>query len=91
LVRIVLLDCEAPVRHRRLVELRGQPELSNAKMDHWSAYLRGQADGLKLPVIDTTQLDIDVAADALESYVKTVRDEATGEVMTALEMAEESG
>jgi hypothetical protein len=77
LVRIVLLDCEASVRHKRLVELRGQPELSNTKMDCWAAYLRGQADALNLPVIDTTRLDIDAAADALESYVQTVRDEAT--------------
>ena len=75
LVRVILLDCAAPVRHARLVQLRGQPEFSNPQMDCWAAYLRGQADALKLSVIDTTSLDINAAADALASQVQAVRDE----------------
>ena len=73
--RIVLLDCEASVRHKRLVELRGQPELSNSRMDCWAAYLRGQADALKLPVIDTTHLGLDEAAEVLAGCVEKVRAE----------------
>jgi len=68
--RIVLLDCDATTRNRRLSELRGQPELANPRMDCWAAYLRGQADALDLPVIDTTQLGIDGVADALVVQVK---------------------
>jgi hypothetical protein len=34
-------------------------------MDCWAAYLRGQADALNLPIIDTTHLAIDAAVDAL--------------------------
>jgi hypothetical protein len=64
-VRVVLLDCAPPVRHARLTGLRGQPELSNSRMDCWAAYLRGQADALNLPIIDTTHLAIDAAVDAL--------------------------
>jgi hypothetical protein len=75
LVRLVLLDCVASVRHTRLAGLRGQPELSNPQMDCWAAYLRGQADALNLPVIDTTRLGIDAAADALAGYVHIVRAE----------------
>jgi hypothetical protein len=37
-------------------------------MDHWAAYLRGQADALKLFVIDTTDLTVSQAADRLEEY-----------------------
>ena len=37
-------------------------------MDPWAAYLRGQADALKLKVIDTTALTISQAADQLEFY-----------------------
>jgi len=74
-VRIVLLDCAPAVRHARLVGPRGQPELSSARMDCWAAYLRGQADALNLPIIDTTDLGIDAAVDALVVYVEQVRAE----------------
>lgn len=74
-VPIVLLDCARQVRNRRLIELRGQPELANSDMDCWAAYLRGQADALDLPVIDTTSLEIDAVADALTVHVERVRAE----------------
>jgi hypothetical protein len=44
-------------------------------MDCWAAYLRGQADALNLPVIDTTSLGIDAAVDALVIHVETIRAE----------------
>jgi hypothetical protein len=75
LVRVVLLDCAAHVRHARLAGPRGQPELSNPRMDCWAAYLRGQADALELPVIDTTNLGIDAAVDALIVHVERLRTE----------------
>lgn len=74
-VRIVLLDCDTSVRHRRLIELRGQSELVNSQMDCWAAYLRGQADGLDLPVIDTTNQDVEAVADALMVHVEEARAE----------------
>jgi hypothetical protein len=63
--RIVLLDCAAEERARRLAGPRAQPELVNARMDAWAAYLRGQADALGLRVIDTTGRPVDAVADAL--------------------------
>jgi hypothetical protein len=42
-------------------------------MDCWAAYLRGQADALDLPVIDTTNVAIDAVVDALVFYVQQVR------------------
>lgn len=74
-VRIVLLDCESSVRHKRLTELRGQSELVNSQMDCWAAYLRGQADALDLPVIDTTRQDIEAVANALMVHVGRARAE----------------
>jgi hypothetical protein len=65
LVRVVLLDCAPAVRHARLIGPRDQPALSNPQMDCWAAYLRGQADALDLPVIDTTDIGIEAAADGL--------------------------
>lgn len=67
---VVLLDCSPEVRATRLCGPRGQPELATARMDRWAAYLRGQADALSLPVIDTTEVTIAEAADDLQALVQ---------------------
>lgn len=69
---VVLLDCSPEVRAARLRGPRGQGELATARMDDWAAYLRGQADALALPVIDTSELTITEAADQLERIVLEV-------------------
>lgn len=51
---VVLVDCDYTERNARLRGPRGQPELATTQMDCWAAYLRGQADALGLPVLDTT-------------------------------------
>jgi len=66
---IILLDCTIEVRRYRLVELRKRPELANAQMDCWAAYLAGQAHALGLPVIDTGELTPDEVADRVEGLV----------------------
>jgi hypothetical protein len=82
--QIVLLDCAPPVRNLRLIELRGQPELANSQMDCWAAYLRGQADALDLPVIDTTTLPLEGVADALIVLVESARAERKAATKNAL-------
>jgi hypothetical protein len=52
--RVVLVDCGYAERNARLRGPRGQPELATADMDCFAAYMRGQADALHLPVVDTT-------------------------------------
>ena len=76
-VRVVLLECAAAVRHARL-EMRGQPEFAAPRMDVWAGYLRGQADALQLPIVDTTHMNVEVVADALETEIETLRAEAGG-------------
>ena len=71
---VVLLDCSAAVRAARLRGPRGQPELVTPCMDDWAAYLRGQADALRLPVIDTSALTIAESADQLEVIVRRLLD-----------------
>jgi hypothetical protein len=83
MVSVVLLDCAPSVRHTRLSELRGQAELSNSRMDCWAAYLRGQADALDLPVVETTSLGIDAVADALVVHIQKVRVERQAEAEQA--------
>jgi chloramphenicol 3-O-phosphotransferase len=68
-VHVVLLDCSPDVRAARLRGPRQQPELANDRMDHWAAYLRGQADALDLAVIDTSLLTVSEAATELEEIV----------------------
>ncbi len=67
-VRVVLLDCRSDVRQRRLAA-RGHPEPATARTDAWAAYLRGQAEALDLPVIDTSELTVAETADAVEAQV----------------------
>ena len=66
---IVLLDCTPEVRGQRL-DGRGQPELANHQMNTWAAYLRGQADALGLPVIDTGDLSVHEVADRVEELAR---------------------
>ena len=68
--QIVLVDCEPTKRNARLHAARAQPELANPQMDCWAAYLRGQADALKLPIIDTSDDAIDKNLAELEALVK---------------------
>ncbi len=71
--QIVLLDCSAEERARRLAGPRGQPELASAQMSMWAAYLRGQADALELPVVDTTGRSIERVADELVAHIERLR------------------
>jgi hypothetical protein len=64
------MDCSSEMRGARLHGPRQQPELAEARMDQWAAYLRDQADSLNLPVIETTSLTITEAADQLEDLVR---------------------
>lgn len=66
---ILLIDCEHDVRESRLRDERAQPEITTRDMACWASYLRGQADALGLPIIDTTLLSIDAAADELHALV----------------------
>lgn len=74
--RIVLLDCDSRVRTARLAGPRGQPELATPRMDAWAVYLRGQADALGLPVVDTTQKSVAAVADAIRGELDALRAQA---------------
>jgi len=69
-VHVVLLDCSPEIRASRLAGARQQPELASERMNNWAAYLRGQADALRLDVIDTSSLTVDEVADRLEVLVR---------------------
>lgn len=71
---IVLVDCAPAVRNARLRGPRGQPDLACADMDCWAAYLRGQADALDLPIVDSTES----VADGVARLADRVRRLATG-------------
>src|SRR5215510_6203090 len=68
--QIVLVDCDPVKRNERLHMDRSQPELANPQMDCWAAYLRGQADALKLPIIDTSNNLPDKSLNELEVLVR---------------------
>lgn len=74
--RIVLLDCGPEERMRRLSGPRGQPELASPHMIAWAAYLRGQADALGDPVIDTTAITPEAVAMRLAEEISRLREAA---------------
>jgi len=72
---ILLLDCEDGVREHRLTELREQPDLANADMFKWAAYLKGQADAFDLPVLDTSALPLNGVADEIARWAEALNGE----------------
>jgi hypothetical protein len=68
--RAVLIDCTHAVREARLRGERGQPELASPRMAEWAAYLRGQADALDLPIVDTSTLSVAEATRILVDHVR---------------------
>jgi GTPase SAR1 family protein len=70
---IILLDCSPAVRRERLSGQRRQPDLATSQMDSWTAYLRGEADALDLPVIDTSTLDPGGVSDQLAAHIDRLR------------------
>ena len=67
--RVILVDCSHEVREDRLRGPRDEPDLASRDMAAWAAYLRGQADALELPVLDTTTLTIEAATDILANLI----------------------
>jgi energy-coupling factor transporter ATP-binding protein EcfA2 len=70
--RVLLLECESGLRDTRLRELRRQPEAANASMTAWAAYLRGQADALGLPVLDTGACSLEQATEQLATQIRAL-------------------
>lgn len=48
------------------------PELATAQMDGWAAYLRGQADALDVPVLDTTALPVEEGVAFLRECIEAL-------------------
>ena len=69
---ILLLDCTDDVREHRLVTLRGQPDLASEGMFRWAAYLKGQADALDSPVLDTSVLSPGAVADEIARHANAL-------------------
>jgi len=70
--KIVLIDCSHEVREARLRGERDQPELASRRMAEWAAYMRGQADALDLPIVDTSTVTVAEATRILVDHIRTV-------------------
>jgi hypothetical protein len=68
-VHVTLIDCGHEERRRRLHE-RGSADLDHLDMYAWAAYLKGQADALKLEVINTTASTVEESALELASSIE---------------------
>jgi RNase adaptor protein for sRNA GlmZ degradation len=70
--RVLLLDCTHAVREARLRDQRRQPELNTRDMACWASYLRGQADALDLPILDTSAMTVEEGAEALLAHISAL-------------------
>jgi energy-coupling factor transporter ATP-binding protein EcfA2 len=68
-IHITLIECSHEERRKRLIEFRTQPELDSLDMYAWASYLRGQADALKLEIIDTTNQSVE---DSIKELAKSI-------------------
>ena len=68
----MLVECRHEERNERLRGPRAQPELANAQMESWAAYLRGQADALGLERIDTSSTPLADSVARLRELVHTL-------------------
>lgn len=74
--RILLLDCSPAAREARLVGPRNQPELATTRMTAWAAYLRGRADALHVPALDTTDLSLPEAVERVRQHLTALAEAA---------------
>lgn len=56
-------------RPRWCAPLPRQPEPASRQMATWAAYLRGQADVLHVPILDTTAVTLDSVVQLLAAHV----------------------
>ena len=68
--KVILIDCSVEEMIRRLIHDRVQPELANENMRTWRLFLRKQAEGRRVPVIDTGSMSIEAAAQELQKIVE---------------------
>ena len=68
--QIILIDCNEQVMSYRLTQKRKQPELLTDDMKNWLIYLRNQALGMGIPIIDTSHLSESSVLHALEELIK---------------------
>jgi hypothetical protein len=61
--RLILVDCDDATRTHRLSVERGQPELADANMMNWAAYLRREAQASGLEILDTSHLSLKQSVD----------------------------
>ena len=66
MIHLRIRSAEATFRPRQ------QPELATPEMASWQSYLRGQADALGLPVLDTSELSIEESANALHGQISAL-------------------
>ena len=67
--RLILIDCDDATRTHRLSVERGQPELADANMMNWAAYLRREAQTNGCEILDTSNLSIGQSADVVLKWL----------------------
>jgi hypothetical protein len=70
--RIVFLDCEPETRNVRRRNQPQQPLLTTPRLAAWAGYLRGEAEALQIPILDTTTITLEAGAGVLAAHVEAL-------------------
>jgi dephospho-CoA kinase len=68
--KVVLVHCDRSSRDARLKEKRNQAHLANDDMENWARYLKQQALKFNIPILDTTQHDINTSIKWIINYLR---------------------
>ncbi len=63
--RLILIDCDDATRTYRLSVERDQPDLADANMMNWAAYLRREAQASGFDILDTSRLSLKQSVDGV--------------------------
>lgn len=69
--RLLLIDCDDATSTARLTVERGQPELADATMMNWAAYLRHVARLHGCAIVDTSGLSVRQGRDEVLKYLQS--------------------
>jgi dephospho-CoA kinase len=68
--RIVLVDCDDETRKRRLLTGRRQPELGDAAMMNWAAFLRREAQTHGCEALDTSEISLEASVEHIRRLLQ---------------------
>lgn len=69
--KVILIHADDKIRHERLRIDRNQPELVNAEMDNWAAFLKQQALKMNISIFDSGVMNLEQIILEIQKLINT--------------------